>query len=155
MKKATTNVMETSDNRRSTLYVVESPGEIIRKTREAKGWSQDDLARETGISQPAINKIENGKTLKSKYFPKIAQVLGIPIEQLDSTLASRSGHRPPPVFLGERDLPVYRCGRGRARRDGRLDGSFRSRGWPIIRRPEPESNINYLKRSAGLNNKSY
>ena len=33
-------------------------GEKIRVGREARGWSQADLAKRVGISQPAINKIE-------------------------------------------------------------------------------------------------
>ncbi len=38
-----------------------SPGEMIRELRELKGWSQLDLARETGISQTNISALENGR----------------------------------------------------------------------------------------------
>lgn len=38
-----------------------SPGEMIRTLRELKGWTQNDLASETGISQANISAIENDK----------------------------------------------------------------------------------------------
>ena len=38
-----------------------TPGEMIRELRELKGWSQLDLASETGISQTNISAIENGR----------------------------------------------------------------------------------------------
>jgi transcriptional regulator with XRE-family HTH domain len=41
--------------------IVMSPGEMIRELRDAKGWSQMDLARATGISQTNISAIENGR----------------------------------------------------------------------------------------------
>lgn len=43
------------------------PGEIIRRAREAKGWSQRELSGRIGISQPAIKKIEAGETTQSKF----------------------------------------------------------------------------------------
>lgn len=52
-------------------------GEEIRRAREAKGWSQADLARAIGVSQPAIQKIERGDVIKSKYLPDIAKSLGL------------------------------------------------------------------------------
>jgi transcriptional regulator with XRE-family HTH domain len=52
-------------------------GARIKKAREAEGLSQKDLAREIGISQAAINNIENGKTTKSKYLPEIGARLGL------------------------------------------------------------------------------
>ena len=52
-------------------------GDQIRKAREAKGLSQADLARAVGISQPAINKIEKGGIVKSKYIPDILRALNI------------------------------------------------------------------------------
>lgn len=38
-----------------------SPGEMIRELRELKGWSQLDLAEETGISQTNLSAIETGR----------------------------------------------------------------------------------------------
>lgn len=36
-------------------------GKIIKKLREERGWSQDDLAFRTGTSAANLSRIENGK----------------------------------------------------------------------------------------------
>jgi transcriptional regulator with XRE-family HTH domain len=65
-------------------------GKIIRDARNERGWSQSELARRVGVSQPAIMKIEKGVTTKSKHFPKIAQVLNLELSDLDSSLSPTS-----------------------------------------------------------------
>ena len=71
------------------------PGEIIRRKREELGWSQAQLGNRVGISQPAIKKIEAGDSRHSKFLPKIAQVLAIPLSDLDLSL---SGVVPAPAW---------------------------------------------------------
>lgn len=66
------------------------PREIIREARETRRWSQAELGKRVGISQVAVMKIEGGKTVKSKHLAKIAQVLDIPLAQLDSSLSRSS-----------------------------------------------------------------
>jgi transcriptional regulator with XRE-family HTH domain len=91
------------------------PGEIIRRRREELGLSQAQLGNRVGISQPAIKKIEAGDSRHSKFLPKIAQVLQIPLGDLDASL---SGVVVPPVagggarILGERDFPVHASAEG-------------------------------------------
>jgi phage repressor protein C with HTH and peptisase S24 domain len=68
-------------------------GKLIKSERDKRGWSQADLGRRVGMSQPAIKKVEDGKTVKSKYLPKIAEVLDIPLAKLDSSL-SQYGYAP-------------------------------------------------------------
>jgi phage repressor protein C with HTH and peptisase S24 domain len=91
------------------------PGEIIRRRREELGWSQAQLGNRVGISQPAIKKIEAGDSRHSKFLPKIAQVLAIPLSDLDLSL---SGVVPAPEsaprarILGERDFPVHASAEG-------------------------------------------
>jgi transcriptional regulator with XRE-family HTH domain len=63
------------------------PGEIIRRRREELGWSQAQLGNRVGISQPAIKKIESGDSRHSKFLPKVAQVLSIPLGDLDASLS--------------------------------------------------------------------
>lgn len=36
--------------------------DLIRTTREHRGWTQDDLADRAGVSRPTINRYEQGKT---------------------------------------------------------------------------------------------
>jgi transcriptional regulator with XRE-family HTH domain len=91
------------------------PGEIIRRRREELGLSQAQLGNRVGISQPAIKKIEAGDSRRSKFLLKIAQVLQIPLGDLDASLsgvvvppAAGSGAR----ILGERDFPVHASAEG-------------------------------------------
>lgn len=39
---------------------------VLKKLRKEKGWSQEDLAHELGVSFSTINRWENGKTKPSK-----------------------------------------------------------------------------------------
>lgn len=126
------------------------PGKLIKTAREKKGWSQADLGKRVGISQPAVKKIEAGETKKSKHFPKIGQVLEIPLVQLDAALSS-SGHGsvnhpdgnnrggwnvqlnaiPAADLLGEADLPVYSIVQG-----GRGALVLENEPFTFIRRPK-------------------
>ena len=38
-------------------------GVVVRELREAKGWSQTQLAREAGMTQPAVARFEAGGTI--------------------------------------------------------------------------------------------
>ena len=63
------------------------PWQRIRAARLAKGWSQEFLARQVGVSQPAIVNIERGWTARSKFLSQIAKVLEIDLTDLDEGLA--------------------------------------------------------------------
>jgi len=86
-------------------------GDRIRRERESRGWSQQDLADRVGISQPAIRKIEAGQTTRSRYLAKVAQVLGVPLAELDPDLEVHPVQGavvlPTADLTGDRDLPVY------------------------------------------------
>ena len=73
-------------------------GEKIRMSREARSWSQADLAKRVGISQPAINKIEAGDTRHSKFLPRIALELGLDIAELIEGLNPSDRLPGEPVF---------------------------------------------------------
>jgi transcriptional regulator with XRE-family HTH domain len=91
------------------------PGEIIRRKREELGWSQAQLGNRVGISQPAIKKIEAGDSRHSKFLPKIAQVLAIPLSDLDLSLSGVVGAPevvPAARILGERNFPVHASAEG-------------------------------------------
>jgi transcriptional regulator with XRE-family HTH domain len=91
------------------------PGEIIRRKREELGWSQAQLGNRVGISQPAIKKIEAGDSRHSKFLPKIAQVLAIPLSDLDLSLSgvvAAPENAPPARILGERNFPVHASAEG-------------------------------------------
>lgn len=46
--------------------ILMTPGGMVRELRKLKGWSQLDLAAETGISQTNISAIENGRVQLGK-----------------------------------------------------------------------------------------
>lgn len=48
-----------------------------------RGYSQNRLAKELGLSQGSIQQILNGSTKKSKWLPDIARALGVTVEWLE------------------------------------------------------------------------
>ena len=53
----------------------------MRRLREARGLSQDELARKAGITHTTISRIETGKNHPSIYFVNIyLQVLGLKLK---------------------------------------------------------------------------
>jgi phage repressor protein C with HTH and peptisase S24 domain len=102
------------------------PGEIIKEARERKGWSQKQLGDRVGISQPAVKKIEDGATTRTKFLPKIAQVLELDLANLDASLSSQMVEEAPPS-------PLQTTGRP----DFRIYASAEGGPGEIIRSPEP------------------
>ena len=86
-------------------------GERIRLAREARGLSQADLAKEIGVSQAAIQKVETGETRKSRFLPDIMAFLGIGADA--RTIKTEVAPAPPGSFAqGPADLPIYASARG-------------------------------------------
>jgi transcriptional regulator with XRE-family HTH domain len=56
----------------------------LKKLRLKKGWSQEKLAREAGISYQTLIKIERGyvKNPKLETLIKLAKALGVSIDKL-------------------------------------------------------------------------
>ena len=58
-------------------------GKLIRLARVAKGFTQNELARELQVTQGAVVQWEQGKAFpKASNLVKVASILGIPIEKL-------------------------------------------------------------------------
>lgn len=58
-------------------------GDKIKKAREAKGWSQKEVALSLKMDQSQYSKIENNKTDPHlSTIEKITEALGISIEEL-------------------------------------------------------------------------
>jgi ribosome-binding protein aMBF1 (putative translation factor) len=52
-------------------------GAAVRDLREAKGWSQTQLAREAGMTQPAVARFEAGGTIPTlPVLQRLARALG-------------------------------------------------------------------------------
>lgn len=55
----------------------------LRAAREAKGWTQGQLAEAIGVSRKTINTVENGVFIPSTVIAlKLAAALGQPVEAL-------------------------------------------------------------------------
>jgi transcriptional regulator with XRE-family HTH domain len=63
-----------------------SIGECVREAREAKGWSQARLARQIGLSQATLHKIESGISKNSRYIPVIWAQVGLSLDDLNRRL---------------------------------------------------------------------
>ena len=57
----------------------------VRQAREAKGWTQAQLAERIGVSRKTVNTVENGVFIPSTVVAlKLAQALDEPVERLFS-----------------------------------------------------------------------
>jgi putative transcriptional regulator len=57
----------------------------LRDAREAKGWTQAELATQIGMSRKTVNTVENGVFVPSTVVAlKLAAALGEPVEALFS-----------------------------------------------------------------------
>lgn len=57
----------------------------LREVREARGWTQADLAERVGVSRKTINTVENGVFIPSTIIAlKLARALGQSVEKLFS-----------------------------------------------------------------------
>lgn len=63
--------------------VLANRGEEIRRGREARGWSQAQLAAHAGTSQQTVDRLERGVVEYSKAYPRIREVLGMDMRGYD------------------------------------------------------------------------
>lgn len=70
-------------------------GQMIRAMRAAKGWSQEDLAQQVGLSFQQVQKYENGNSriLASKLF-EFASVFDVDVSQFFRGLPHVIGDEP-------------------------------------------------------------
>jgi transcriptional regulator with XRE-family HTH domain len=59
-------------------------GRRVRAFRKLKGFTQEGLAKELGISVSVLGEVERGSRIpKEDFLVKVAEVLDIAIEDLD------------------------------------------------------------------------
>ncbi|PID66241.1 MAG: XRE family transcriptional regulator [Gammaproteobacteria bacterium] len=66
---------------------------IIQKLRLERGWSQQQLAEMSGLSQRTIQRIENGKTPSVESVKSLAAVFEVDFSTLNGTL-TMNNHLP-------------------------------------------------------------
>lgn len=72
-------------------------GERIKAARDARGWSQLQLAKRAGVSQQLITRLETGKVNATKRIVQLAKVFGMTAEELE-------GHASPPTAMPPEQL---------------------------------------------------
>lgn len=82
----------------------ESPGQTIRRAREAAGYSLDELATQTKLARATLDALERDDfdallepVYVRGYYRKCAKVLGLPEQQLIGYYASRVTQKAPPL----------------------------------------------------------
>jgi transcriptional regulator with XRE-family HTH domain len=72
-------------------------GEAVRRVRDRRGWTQEQLAERVGFDRKSINRLEKGATAVSvDRLWVIADALDVAIGDLESAaLAIVSGPEPP------------------------------------------------------------
>lgn len=63
--------------------------EKVRTAREDKGFSQEDVAKASGLSKPTVSRIERGFAVHNATARVIAQVLELEIHALRPEKAKR------------------------------------------------------------------
>lgn len=55
-------------------------GRKISRLRELRGWKQESLAAELGVSQQAVSKMEQSEKLEDELLARISKALDIPVD---------------------------------------------------------------------------
>ncbi len=77
----------------------------VRRLRQARGFSQEDLARRVGVSKTQVYLVESGRTLNPQpgKLRRYAQALGVSLDYL------QYGHDPGPPGGGSEWPPLEVC----------------------------------------------
>lgn len=55
----------------------------IRATRQARGWTQEQLAKKAGVSPRTVHAVENGRICRQATKRQLLAALGVPWEERD------------------------------------------------------------------------
>jgi DNA-binding XRE family transcriptional regulator len=82
----------------SEVAAVVNPGHLIREQRHSLGWSQQELAELSGVTQADLSRIENGR-LDARWstIQRIMTVLSDPSNRLRRSLANGGRRTPAPA----------------------------------------------------------
>ena len=108
-------------------------GARIRYAREQAGRSQQDIARQLGISQNSVQKIENGKVGRSRYVTQLWQLVGLDVSELNPAFKP---NLPPPPAIGFAGSPVILKRMTETEREADLMRRAYEQGYELGRRME-------------------
>lgn len=75
-------------------------GPRVRAERKARGWSQSDLARRTGLRQATVSRIECGGTPSRHTQERLAAAFSLPIAALYPYVDEVPGYADPLAATG-------------------------------------------------------
>jgi transcriptional regulator with XRE-family HTH domain len=61
-----------------TIVIMDSIASRLAEARKKKGWTQEQLAKEAGVSQGTVGNIESGARRSLGSLPRLAEALGVP-----------------------------------------------------------------------------
>jgi transcriptional regulator with XRE-family HTH domain len=82
------------------IYRMGTLGDFVRREREKNGWTQGELAQKIGVGYShTIGSLETGRTksLKTGNMRRLAEVLGVPFEELSGMVGKPSAPALPPL----------------------------------------------------------
>lgn len=82
-------------------------GDLIRERREARGWSQVELAQRANTSQQNVARIESGAVKHSRYIQALLEVLGTDLGAAVSQTAEPADIIPHELLVGNKGMPLY------------------------------------------------
>lgn len=89
-----------SDKRKNTL------GMRVRQLREERGWSQSELAAHLpGVKQQSVDQLEQGRVVRPRFLPELADALGASMQWL---LTGEGERRPAPQAEASVDSDLLR-----------------------------------------------
>lgn len=104
--RGTTKEAGTGMDSEAEMGIVEEMGIVgdrIKELRNAKGWTQAQLATEAGITQGVIGKIEAGHSKRTNKLAEIAHALGVEAGDIDPKFKPR---KPSKVSVAEDRLAL-------------------------------------------------
>lgn len=82
-------------------------GNVIREMREAKRWTQDDLARVAGLSRSLVQMVEKSDrpNISARSYTALARAFGMTADEMDAHIAGGKREKPslslPDPIMGE------------------------------------------------------
>nr|WP_259657104.1 helix-turn-helix transcriptional regulator [Burkholderia pseudomallei] len=64
------------------MHYMSNIGQVIKAAREAKEWTQKELATRAGVSQGTVGHIESGRNKSTTKLLEIARALGLKPEEI-------------------------------------------------------------------------
>lgn len=133
---------------------IQPNGTIVKRLRQERGWSQDDLAGKAGYSKRTIENIEAGKPVYTRTLSVVAEALGLPLKDLiaghdkdtsegkvadvSASNAVRIGNAPPlPSLLVGREVDLVKLAARLTRAGSETEHAATQvltavRGWPGV-----------------------